>query len=156
MLRVHNRFFITEKPLAPENLKVDKVHLDFIELSWDESMHSKVYDVSNYTVQYKQASLIEEFVNGETVSAYRLQSTLRGLKSGTSYLVRIVSGNEFGRGEGRAITVKTSSGELFCLFSSFGSGKDFDGDGVTVVVDDFAGYSWKPYVIYHITLYDII
>ena len=92
-------------------------------------MHSKVYDVSNYTVQYKQASPIEEFVNGETVSAYRLQSTLRGLKSGTSYLVRIVSGNEFGRGEGRAITVKTSSGELFCLFISFRSGKDFGGYG---------------------------
>ena len=102
-------------PPPPTNLKVDKndIQATYAILTWERPHHPEVYEVSEYTVQTKEAvGNNADFRTEKTVDADVIGVRLTGLEPDTDYLVRVVSHrkNSIKTGTSKELGIKTIKG----------------------------------------------
>ena len=107
----------TDKPGAPENMKVTEVTEDMICVHWDTPSDNGGCLISAYVVEYREARKRAWQSAGTTGD---VDLTVTRLSEGQLYMFRVAAENEVGTGPfvelPKAVAPKSKFGEYTCAF----------------------------------------
>jgi len=106
---------LTDKPSAPQNLRVTAVNKDSVTLAWDEPDHNGGAPVKRYVVEKADVKRGVFSEAGDTDPATR-QFKVGKLLEGNDYMFRVSAENEIGQGKpaslAEPVTAKLPFGKL--------------------------------------------
>lgn len=97
-------FSVPGPPEPPNNVQVFPF-CDRVDVTWEASRKDGGSAVTGYTITLQRG---EETVQSENLPTSQRTTSLRNLKKGTEYEVRISSRNALGGGEWRVVSVNTT------------------------------------------------
>ena len=118
-MRIRNVFIIiiiyTEKPSAPQNIRVTAVSKDSVSLAWDEPVHNGGAPVTRYVVERADVKQ-NVFSEVGNTTADRREITVTNLLEGNQYMFRVAAENDVGLGKpaslAEPVTARRPFGQL--------------------------------------------
>ena len=86
---------VTDRPDAPQNLKVTEVSKDYVILTWEAPENDGGSDITGYTIEKRDAAKTHWGQSG-TASANEYSFKVRKLFEGSEYLFRVAAENKIG------------------------------------------------------------